>query len=302
MTEKFDEMAEQDGWHFSAEHSARNGRGGLDWLADLLRAPESAERLFYQRAVYRGWTALAPHQTRDAAIRENLSATVADLAPAPVVENLSLDDQNRVPGGFAVGLGHATQGVELLASLPLAAIESKSLPKTGESLAVHICFDDRDTEPTDEFKKAWRAFWHAANQLQFCSSFAMASRRAVSSGQLDKVWQTAKSIQSQAEQAEAALSESGPSWTEAETYSALSPVQLAALKALDLPAPEVGIDLVGKDGAVALGGELVELAWPDEKMAVVLEEPEYDLPGWRLVVADDSVAEKLKQAIEQGVA
>jgi hypothetical protein len=72
-------------------------------------------------------------------------------------------------------------------------------------------------------------------------------------------------------------------------YSSLEPGQIRALIALGLPVPEVGIDLAGEDGEVLVGGELVELAWRAQRVAVLNCEPPVALSGWHLLQVDDEM-------------
>ena len=298
LIELFNKLADRAGLQPATEHSLMHARGGMDWLQDVLRNPELPKRLCRERALYRGWLALAPHRVKDAAFREGLAVTAGELAPAPVTEALALTDLDRVPGGFGPDFGHESPGLDLLVTLPVSRLKS---PDRGdeivEAMRLHLCFDDRDQTPTDAFKEAWRAFWHAVNQLQFLPGFSMASRRAIGSGSLDKVWEQASSLNQ-------ALAEVGTpedaAWQEVEELTLLDPEQLAAVRALDLPTPVIGLDVADEQGAVILDGNNTDLVWPDHKIAVVVEKVEETISGWHIVLADQHLAERLNEAFDGG--
>src|SRR5699024_6904844 len=54
-----------------------------------------------------------------------------------------------------------------------------------------------------------------------------------------------------------------------------------ALLTLDLPEPKIGEDISNAQGEVLLSE--VELYWPKQRTALLIDEPEYELPGWQLI-------------------
>ena len=70
---------------------------------------------------------------------------------------------------------------------------------------------------------------------------------------------------------------------------------------LDLPEPEVGIDLATEEGEVIVGGDVVELCWPDLYVAVVTEEPTKALQGWHLIPTNEAMVSRIEELVEQGV-
>ena len=300
LVELFNRLAERAGWHPAAEHRLRHARGSMDWLQDVLRNPDLPDHHGRERAVYRAWLALMPHRARDAAFREGLAVTAGDLAPCSVVEALALNDTDRVPGGYGPDFGHEPLGVDLLASLPVNSLQSPNrADEIVEAMRLHMCFDDRDKTPTGAFKASWRAFWHAANQLQFLPGFSMASREAVLNGSLDAVWQQAGTLnQALAE----AGSPDGGGWQEIQDLSLMEPELLDAVRALELPIPKVGLDVVDEQGAVILDGSITDLVWPEHRIAVAIEAVDESIPGWQILQADDNLAEKLNKAFDKGAA
>lgn len=300
LRELFDQLAQPAGWLPAAEHPATHGRGGLERLAELLRDPARAHGEYLQRAVFRGFTALAPKAVKDAALRQKIGYALADSAPDRVRDGLALERSDRIPGGFMAVLDNAPPGVEMTVALPITALQSpKPEALTGE-LRVHLCFDDRDTEPNQAFKARWRAFWHAANQLQFLPGFSMATRAAVASGQLDRLWSAWQAMGGQQTEPTGEPSD-GEGWAEVFEFSVLDPAVIRALSEQGVPVPEVGIDLLSASGEVVLSGDAVELCWKAHKVAVIHEADVAVLPDWRLLAVDDKLTHRLGELMEEGI-
>ncbi|MCO6442183.1 MAG: DUF1998 domain-containing protein [Nitrococcus mobilis] len=302
MNRLFDGMANQASWLSSPEHKAVHGRGSLEWLACLLREPEQANAAFLQRTVFRGLTALAPQAVRDPALRQKIGYELTENAPLHVRDALCLDVTDQLPGGFMDALGNSTQGVEMAVALSVSAMQNGKANAIAAALRIHLCFDDRRSDLTDDFKDHWRAFWHAANQLQFLPGFSMATRSAVTSGLLDQLWSAWQTLpQSAPAEWEASGSSVEAAWPDVFALSSLARTQIRALIELDLPEPEVGVDLATEEGEVIVGGDVVELCWPDHGVAVVNETPTRVLEGWHLVPADEAMVSRVKELVEQGV-
>src|SRR5690606_16617047 len=134
---------------------------------------------------------LMPQKASDNELRTALATAVENLAPVSVAQRLAPDKLDQVPGGFSEVLGNGQPLVDLLAALPIEAMKQTTLALLRDTLVMHLCFDDREQQLNNEFKSAWRTFWHAANQLQFMPQFSMATRRLVSSGTAEQIWQGA---------------------------------------------------------------------------------------------------------------
>lgn len=61
----------------------------------------------------------------------------------------------------------------------------------------------------------------------------------------------------------------------------LDPKDVDALLALDLPEPMIGEDISNPEGEVLVSD--VELLWPEQQVALLLDEPETSLLGWVLI-------------------
>lgn len=298
----YQKLAESGGWPSPAELRARHGHGALDWLLALLREPQIAETLLRPRAVYRGLTTLKPAAMQGDA-REAFAHDVQALAPAVLWP--WLDTPQSIPGGLTMGLGSPSPGNALLVSLPRAA---QSHEQVRDAIRLHLCLDDADSTLNDDFKVRWRAFWHAANQLQFLSGFSLATRRAVERGLLESLWQGLEEESIEPDLG-SELDTTVPgvdlgAWRQAVTHSLLEPELLEAIGALGLPLPEVGQDIATSDSEVVVDGADVELCWPAQRVAIVewaqgAKAPELD--GWRFLPVDDSLLERLQQLMSEGV-
>lgn len=301
MSRLFDGLAARAGWLASAEHTAAHGQGSLEWLASLLREPGQARAAFLQRAVFRGFTALAPGAVRDPATRQKLSYELAENAPWAVRDVLSLDDLDQLPGGFMDALGNSIQGVEMAVALPMSAMQSGDAEVLTAALRMHLCFDDRRTEFTDDFKAHWRAFWHAVNQLQFLPGFSMATRSAMASGALDRLWSAWQALAGSTQSGTPAAVGDHSAWAEVFELSLLGQAQIRSLIELGLPEPEVGVDLAAAEGEVVIGGDAVELCWRDQRVVVLAQKPSTAIPGWHLILEDEAMVNRVKELMAQGV-
>ncbi|HET8700709.1 MAG TPA: Zn-binding domain-containing protein, partial [Nitrococcus sp.] len=302
LSRLFDSLAARAGWLPSAEHAAAHGRGSLEWLANLLRAPGQADAAFRWRAVFRGFTALAPGAVKNPATRHKLAYELMENAPSPVRDALSLEELDQLPGGFMDALGNSIQGVEMAVALPISELQAGDAKALAAALRIHLCFDDRSTQLTDDFKAHWRAFWHAVNQLQFLPGFSMATRSAVASGLLDQLWSAWQALAaSTRSETQASRADHDAPWAEVFELSLLGLAQIRALIELNLPVPEVGVDLATAEGEVVVGGDAVELCWRDQRVAVLAEKPSAAIPGWHLIPADEAMVSCVKELIAQGV-
>lgn len=303
MTEMWHKVTEAAGWITPAVHQRMNGYGSFEWLEKVLRAPTDARQLLAQRAVWRGFTALLPVGASDHRIRQKLAYELAENAPPIMMERFDIESDERVAGGFMDAFSNSPGRVELTASLPLAAIRSGNPASIRDSLLLHLCFDDRDRSFTESFKDGWRAFWHAFNQLQFLPGFTATTRRNAEDGTLDHTYRAVQSIiaASRDEAAEAAYTATDTKWQEAWELSLLTKDQLEALIALDLPAPQVGYDLTDKDGMVVVDGGIVELAWPEQHVAILAGAVSDAPDNWTVLVVTENLVDEIKQLKEKGI-
>lgn len=286
MKQLYGKIAKQAGWLELAECASQLKQGSFRWLDNILREPAILHSDLPQMACYRGLTCLVPQASPPLAVLQKFDYELIENAPTPVQDAWHAERGNIILGGFIHALGNSPGRVELAAGLPLPATREGTASALAQGLLLHLCFDDRDTAPTDTFKAAWRAFWKAANILQFLPGFSMATRCAVADTSLTALWETAQHIK--AETAETAATDIDVAWQEVLELSALPVKSLHALMALGVAAPLVGEDLVDDGGQVVIGGDEAELSWPKLQLAVVNKASGLDktrLPGWTLVGA-----------------
>lgn len=301
MAGLWQKSAEGAGWPGSAEFSGGNQQGSFIWLAKLLASSKSISQELFQSAAYRGFTALVPALAGDAGVRQKIEYEINENAPALVREQLHMDSQDHIPGGFMDALANSPGIVELATVLPMRSVQTGGLATIGEDLGLHLCFDDRKDELTDEFKAGWRGFWHAANLLQYLPKFSMATRRSVADGSLDGVYVDRVYASPVAETPVEPDSRLPQAWQEELEFSDIDPDILLYLASKAIPSPVCGLDLVNEVGEIVVEGSLVELCWMEQKVAVLLEPVEVFPSGWTVIVAGEKLLDDLKKLIDEGV-
>ncbi len=300
MAGLWQKSAENSDWPGSADFSIGNQRDSFDWLACLLGSPKTAEFLLFQSAVYRGFTALAPAFAGDASVRQKISYEMSENAPAFVREQLDIDAQDHVPGGFMDALSNSPGMVELTTVLPISAVQTGDLATIGESLGLHLCIDDAKEQSTEEFKAGWRGFWHAANLLQYLPKFSMATRLCVADGSLEAVHLDQIYASPVVEASIEPKNELPQDWREALEFSDVDPDLLIGLSSKPIPVPECGLDLTDESGEIIVDGSMVELCWSQQKVAVVLQPVDEFPSGWTVIVANEQLLIAMEKLINEG--
>ena len=161
-------------------------------------------------------------------------------------------------GGLLDGLGSGVEPVRVGVCIPAGALASVDRLKAESS--AHLALDASAAVFTKPFERDWRGFWQAANVLQFAPRFTLAVAADLESDLLTNLL----------EDWEDAITRKGgihgdPAWDEVISFSTLDEAVLTALKGQGFPVPIVGLDLVV--GIETVG--TVELAWPDQKVALI---------------------------------
>lgn len=297
MAKLYDGAANTQQWASAAEHSMAHPLGSLAWLDKLLRNPGNAQGLFAQRALFRALTATVPTAMQDSALRQKMVYELMENAPSAVRERLNLDADTQVPGGFMDALGNSPGALEMTVALPMTAIQTGRLADMLSQTVLHLCFDDRDTTLSQSYKTAWRGFWHAVNQLQFLPGFSMATRQSIANGQMEQMYAALYSLKGVTSVASGSVDK----WKTVFELSVIDIQWLRELAAMDIPEPEVGMDLTTEDGEVVYSGDLVELCWQQAKVAVINGPVTIELEGWRMVEANDRMVNAIKEMIGNGV-
>lgn len=300
MTKLYDGMAVSQQWLPAAEHRNAHALGSFDCLDRLLRDPQSAVNRFAQRAVFRAFTALVPNAAQDGNVQQKMQYELIENSPGFVRDQWNLEADIKIPGGFIDALSNSKGGVEMAVAVPMTAMKTGRLAETLTGAMVNVCFDDRDTSLNQHYKNSWRGFWHLVNQLQFLPRFSMATRRAVASEQLEQVYTTWTALRkSQVEPISQGEAES-TRWKTVYELSLLDSAWLDELSQLDLPEPEVGVDLTGPEGEVVYSGDEVELCWLKSRVAVIRGSAKITLENWRFVEADGNFVKTIKEMMHNG--
>lgn len=277
----------------------------MQWFSTWLRDPGFAAHAGAADALRRGFTLLRPPGATGASIRSALAEEMHRIAPPQVVQAMDAGSPQTTVGGVCETLcGHRSEN-SMVISLPQnvmqAALEEREADGIAEVLHCHLCFDDHNTSPNDDFKAQWRAFWYAANRFQFAPGFSMATCSAVENGQMDQLWSGAASLRdAQTPPAGLGAGKLDADWQEVADLSSLDKDLLASLRKLGLPAPEVGMDLTDTDGQVVLSGDKAELVWPVAHVVVCLAAVNAVPEPWRLIPADGALLDSLGELKQHG--
>jgi DEAD/DEAH box helicase domain-containing protein len=299
MRKLYEGMAGACGWPNGSDGQAVLHKGSMANLESLLRYPARMLCEVPCAALLRGLTALVPQLAKDAQQRASYLEELSQMASAAAFDRTDIESGQSLLGGFMQMLGNAPDRLSLASTLPMTASQQGDGESIRQELRVHVCFDDHETTPDEGFKVAWRAFWHAANVLQFLPGFSMATRTAVSDGSLASTWEHACALAGDVDDVDADAAPSTP-WHEVFELTTLPRKDIEALQALSIPVPEVGLDIAGADGAIVLGGDVVELGWPDARVAVLNRAADADVAGWKLVVAEGSWLDDMASCKNEG--
>lgn len=173
-----------------------------------------------------------------------------------------------------VGQARQEHWFSLAAVVPQAAlVQGKeallSLPE------MYLMLNDTVIEQNKASLELWRSLWYAVNLLQFSPQFNGVALSGLRRGDFDGLVEQKKVRANTVEQGELQQA-----WRDA--LELMHPDYLHVgqqLAQAGLPAPEVGYEF--QDGAAAVVAE-VELAWPDLKVALYIEESP-SVPDWHFI-------------------
>lgn len=299
MRKMYEGVAKISDWPSALDGQAVLQGGSMATLEGLLRHPSRMLKEVPCAAVLRGLTTLVPQLAKDDSRRTRYLEELRQVVPATVFEQVDLQNGQSLPGGFMRVLDNAPDRVYMATSLPMAATQQGDGETIRQGMRVHVCFDDRETAPDERFKAAWRAFWHAVNVLQFLPGFSMATWSVVDDGSLTSMWNHADALVAQEPDVDEGHASSA-AWDEVFELSTLPRKDIEALQALAVPVPEVGLDIAGTDGAIVLGGDVVELGWLDARVAVLNRPVDSEVTGWKRVVAEGSWLDDIASCKSEG--
>lgn len=280
-------------WLKFDDYQRLNSESSLAWLNRLLRHPDSSLQLLQQRAMCRTITALNPRAVKDSVLKQRLGYRIQEVAPPKVIQKLDIDGADSIPGGFMKVFENRPGKHGLAVSLPLTLMSKLIRDDLLALSRIHLYFDDSDTSLTDEFKADWRAFWYAANQLQFAPGFSMATVNMVTSGIADRIFGATRQMPIDPVY-------DAKQWSTVFEYSLVSHELLLKIIGLDIPEPTVGEDILDETGAVVIDGADTDLVWSKHRIAVCTNE-EANLVGWNIIHDLNAVFERIQTLKEQGI-
>lgn len=252
-------------------------QGPFAWLLLYLSGKVEALDQLRQAAFARAFGWLRQDSVRQPELRRTICEEVVRRAPWHLAEAVGADGDgnDRIFGGLLESLGTLADPVAAVAALPQDAMRRAM---GGETQALrhqlHLLWilDDESAAMDERFEAAWAGFWGASNLLQFLDHFSLLSSDGIERG-----------LYSAPMGLGLAQRPVSSAWSELAELSLLPGDHIEALEQAGLPVPESGVEIRDASGAVV--AEL-ELAWPNRKVAVVLEAQDREpasSQGWQVV-------------------
>jgi DEAD/DEAH box helicase domain-containing protein len=225
--------------------------------------------------------------TIDDKVIQDLSAKLLKESSINILPQLKQNDA----GEYLAGIYHRDYEEKLPKLIIASFIDKASLQRRQLTKARVICrmFDDDAVNSKTDFKQAWNGFTRIFNIYQFVPDAQFVTSNGIADGEYDTLW----TIKARTD-FERASARSGQTEELMNLSNPLVHSLLAEIGAKGLPLPVVGFELQGSKGEVTSSAEL---AWPNKKLACLLEseepfEPQFHKAGWRTIVfhsASDSV-------------
>ncbi|WP_161598948.1 DEAD/DEAH box helicase [Aidingimonas lacisalsi] len=273
----------------------------LKWLLAYLRTPIGTAQTLAQAALGQAFHWLDERTLKEAGLRHTIDLELAENAPNAVRHTLVPDSRQVLLGGVMNALGNSDASGDSASSEVTVSISAQAIQnaqRLSRELHVHLSLDDRHLPDSAEGEARWRAFWHAANLLQFVPRFSICSVRGVEKGVVSDMVAECASLTSISWQSkhENTAEDTDAGWQAlmADDLTLLSGEFVEQLASRGLPVPTPGLDVLDKSGEASI---TLELAWESARVAVALEE---DLPDdWQTVLSDwQLVTTQDKAAIE----
>ncbi|QKK03609.1 MAG: DEAD/DEAH box helicase [Pseudomonadota bacterium] len=277
MIALLDRLARSGDFEPYLHHNGLIGEGPFAWLLLYLSGRAEALDRLRQAAFSRAFGWLRQDSVRQRELRRMVCEEVVRRTPWHLAEAVGADGDgsDRVFGGLLESLGTAADHVAAVAALPQDAMR-RAMGGEIEALSrqLHLLWmlDDRSAAMDERFEAAWAGFWGASNLLQFLDHFSLLSADGV-----DRGLYTAPMGLGLAERPVSSA------WSDLAELSLLPGDEIEALERAGFPVPESGLEIRDASGAVI--AEL-ELAWPDQKVAVVLEADDRETAskqGWNVL-------------------
>ncbi|TDQ39553.1 DEAD/DEAH box helicase [Thiopseudomonas denitrificans] len=230
------------------------------WLADY----QQARHMQQQAALFLAIAGFAPQpgiqHLEQQAPRQNLQVQ-------QLIARTLLDDAASLEAVSA----HDSQLTQLLTYIPLSKIQQLGSPQP--PVEVFLLLDDRQHQEDRQsaYASAWHDFWQAINLYQFGVRLHAATHQSIMQGHFAAAELPAAEP--------AATQPDQQAWQDVAELTVLDAGQLDALMQLGIPVPQVGHELTGSDQSVQLE---TELAWPDQRIALIIETDMPALPDWQL--------------------
>lgn len=264
----------------------------LKWLLCYLRAPAETALYMGQAGIAQAFEWLDQRTLRQPELLSALDLELQENAPSSIRRALLPgDDTRQLLGGVMSALGNSDGTTEAAVGISFDALTHAK--RLRDELHVHLSFDDRQFSETHDGEIHWRRFWHAANLLQFMPRFSMCSTRGVARRHASEAIARHSLTPCETQRTEAGKAPADTAgWDEVMEMTLLPPEWVRTLKEHGLPCPTPGLERLDTYGEASI---VLELAWEEARVAVVIEEEQPAgwqdcLVDWRLVTETNNEA------------
>ena len=264
-------------------------------LVNYLRAPEPTR---WKQAVFTAFFGLFDRQNMlSGALRARLDRATADALPGQVREALGDLPPPIAVAGSGAWTGTPAASFDLFTAFPLAAVQQGD--PDAAAVVVHL-HDDQESRQSDGYRRIWNGVLRLFTLLQFLPGAWWTTRTGVERNVYPE-------LPPPAESPAAPRPASGPSDEDWEDATVLAAPEvhdlLGELSGRNAPVPEVGLELVGAEGAVLAEAEI---GWSAHRVAVLLANRRADVTafetaGWRtFTTSGDDLVEALANVLAAG--
>lgn len=267
--------------------------------------PELAHLSCFSQAIWNSWDLLLCHlqhlaksslaepsqQWRTAAAMIACNSTkrllTDEVALEQALERLCIGQSSQLAasGNPTYSASESENGpFRILASIPAVSLQKRFV----EGALGALWFDDLGDKPAAEFQQEWHELLRMSNLFQFIPRFLVISRRMVDQGMIANY--TSWLLEHEGEEAQP---QDKSAFTEEQSdelqmlHSSLQSRLIPLLAAGSVPWPEFAYEFI--DEAGRCGTCMLEVAWPSEKIGIVLPDhdaSDFEKAGWQILHAD----------------
>lgn len=266
MQDLFTRLSSRAAWEPYQAYGGFIAGGSFSWLLAYLSGSEQGQAMLRYAALSRalGWL---DHRTmQDQAFRRTFLDDLTEGLPGEMRDEwIEGEGDVSVLGGLmrTAGTEPDSGPVRISVRLPRSAMEAASrgtLDGLEQQIWLHMAMDDREARREKPFELAWGAYWGATNLMQFLPRLTISSLKGVRAGLYMPLF---RSPPESSDDLQPALDEAAR-WREISDLSLMGD-RVDLLREAGVPVPEVGVELLDRDGVVL---PELEFVWPQQRLAI----------------------------------